>query len=44
MADALDRRLSLPAADPHERIREAAFGLLLTERRPIETPHGKCSG
>ena len=35
MTDALDRRPGLPAADLHERIREAAFALLLTERRPI---------
>ena len=36
MTDALDRRPGLPAADLHERIREAAFALLLTERRPID--------
>lgn len=36
MTDALDRRPGLPAADLHERIREAAFALLLTERSPIE--------
>lgn len=36
MTDALDRRPSLPAADLNERIREAAFALLLTKRRPIE--------
>lgn len=35
MTDALDRRPGLPAADLHERIREAAFALLLSERRPI---------
>ena len=35
MTDALDRRLGLPAADVHEHIREAAFALLLSERRPI---------
>lgn len=35
MTDALDRRPGLPAADLHERIREVAFALLLTERRPI---------
>lgn len=35
MTDALDRRPGLPAANLHERIREAAFALLLTERRPI---------
>ena len=35
MTDALDRRPDLPAADLHERIREVAFALLLTERRPI---------
>jgi hypothetical protein len=35
MTDALDRRPGLPAADVHERIREAAFALLLSERRPI---------
>src|SRR5947209_7836593 len=35
MTDALDRRPGLPAADLHERIREAAFALLLTERRAI---------
>ncbi len=35
MIDALDRRPGLPAADLHERIREVAFALLLTERRPI---------
>ncbi len=35
MTDALDRRPDLPAADLHERIREAAFALVLTERRPI---------
>ncbi len=35
MADALDRPPGLPAADLHERIREAAFALVLTERRPI---------
>ena len=35
MTDALDRRTGLPAADLHERIREAAFALILTERRPI---------
>lgn len=38
MTDALDPRPHLPAADLHERIREAAFALLLTRRRPIE-PH-----
>ena len=37
MTDALDRRPGLPAADLHERIREAAFALLLTERRAIAT-------
>lgn len=36
MSDAPDRRPGLPAADLHERIREAAFALLLTERRPID--------
>lgn len=36
MNDALDRRPGLPAADLHERIREAAFALLLSERRPID--------
>ncbi len=36
MTDALDRRPGLPGADLHERIREAAFALLLTERRPID--------
>lgn len=35
MTDALDRHPGLPAADLHERIREVAFALLLTERRPI---------
>jgi len=35
MTDPLDRRPGLPAADLHERIREAAFALLLTERRAI---------
>lgn len=35
MTDALDRRPGLPAADLHERIREAAFALLLAERRAI---------
>lgn len=35
MTDAPDRRPELPAADLHERIREIAFALLLTERRPI---------
>ena len=35
MTDALDRSPGLPAADLHERIREAAFALLLTERRAI---------
>jgi hypothetical protein len=35
MTDALDRRPGLPTADVHERIREAAFALLLSERRPI---------
>jgi Alkylmercury lyase len=30
-----DRRPGLPAAELHERIREAAFALLLTQRRPI---------
>src|SRR5437667_11688537 len=35
MTDALDRRPGLPAADLHGRIREAAFALLLTERRAI---------
>ena len=35
MTDPLDRRPSLPAADLHERIREAAFALLLAERRAI---------
>lgn len=35
MTDAPDRRLGLPAADLHERIREAAFALLLIERRAI---------
>lgn len=35
MTDALDRRPGLPAADLHERIRETAFALLLTERREI---------
>jgi hypothetical protein len=33
-----DRRPGLPAAELHERIREAAFALLFTERRPI-APH-----
>ena len=36
MTDAFDRRPGLPAADLHERIREAAFALLLTERRPLD--------
>ena len=36
MTDALDRRPGLPAADLHERTREAAFALLLTERRPLD--------
>lgn len=31
----LVRRSGLPASDVHERIREAAFALLLIERRPI---------
>ena len=35
MTDALDRRPGLPATDLHERIREVAFALLLTERRPV---------
>jgi DNA-binding IclR family transcriptional regulator len=35
MPYALDRRPGLPATDLHERIREAAFALLMTERRPI---------
>lgn len=35
MTDPADRRPGLPAADLHERIREAAFALLLTERKPI---------
>lgn len=35
MNDALDHRPGLPAADLHERIREAAFALLLTKRRAI---------
>lgn len=35
MTDALDRRPGLPAADLHERIREAAFALLLAGRRPV---------
>ncbi len=35
MTDAFDRRPDLPAADLHERIREAAFALLLTEQRAI---------
>ena len=35
MSDALDRRPGLPAAELHERIREAAFALLLTKRRAI---------
>jgi hypothetical protein len=35
MTDALDRRPGFPAADRHERIREAAFVLLLAERRAI---------
>jgi len=35
MTDALDRRPGLPAADLHERIREAAFALLLSEHRAI---------
>ncbi len=35
MTDALDRRPGLPAAELHERIREVAFALLLTERRPV---------
>jgi hypothetical protein len=35
MTDGLDRRPGLPAADLHERIREAAFALLLIERRAI---------
>ena len=35
MTDAFDRRPGLPAADLHERIREAAFALLLAERRAI---------
>ena len=35
MTDALDRRPGLPAADLHEQIREAAFALLLLERRAI---------
>ncbi len=37
MTDARDRRPGLPAAELHERIREAAFALLMTERRPITT-------
>lgn len=36
MTDALDRRRDLAVAGLHERIREAAFALLLTEHRPIE--------
>src|SRR5437667_4682969 len=35
MTDPLDRRPGLPAADLHERIREAAFAVLLAERRAI---------
>ena len=35
MTDGINRRPGLPASDLHERIREAAFALLLTERRPI---------
>lgn len=35
MTDPLDRRPGLPANDVYERIREAAFALLLTERRPL---------
>ena len=35
MTDAVDRRPGLPTTDLHERIREAAFALLLTEQRPI---------
>jgi hypothetical protein len=35
MPDDLDRRPSLPASDLHERVREAAFALLLTELRAI---------
>jgi hypothetical protein len=35
MTDSTDRRSGLPAADLHERIREAAFALLLTERKPV---------
>src|SRR5438445_10050693 len=35
MTDPLDRRLGLPAADFYERIREAAFALLLAGRRAI---------
>ena len=36
MTDTLHNRPDLPATDLHERIREAAFALLLTERRAIE--------
>lgn len=35
MPDSLERRPGLAASDLHERMREAAFALLLTERRPI---------
>jgi hypothetical protein len=35
MTDAVDGRPGLPADDLHERIREVAFALLMTERRPI---------
>jgi Alkylmercury lyase len=35
MPNDLDRRPGLPASDLHKRIREAAFALLLTKRRPI---------
>lgn len=35
MTDPHGRRPGLPAAELHERIREAAFALLLTERRAI---------
>lgn len=35
MANDMDRRPTLAASDLHERVREAAFALLLTEHRPV---------
>src|ERR687896_1989526 len=35
MTESPDRRPALAAADLHARVREAAFALLLTERRPL---------